>query len=137
MRITDELPVTATTKVLKRVLRNEGWHCSEPVWWRPERDAPFRLLLPEDAEALDRRSPSAESAADSAVDAQDQPTGRHAGADGDQHVVHLGHLVDRGAPHLAHALGDAVHPVQVGLAQLPAVGVDRQSARRARCCRQR
>ncbi len=54
VRINDQLPVTATTKVLKRLLRAEGWHCSEPVWWRPERDAPFRLLRPEDAETLDR-----------------------------------------------------------------------------------
>jgi len=54
VRIAGQLPVTATTKVLKRVLRAEGWRCSEPVWWRPERDAPYRLLLPEDAETLDR-----------------------------------------------------------------------------------
>jgi fatty-acyl-CoA synthase len=53
VRITDELPVTATTKVLKRVLRAERWRCTEKVWWRPERDAPYRLLLPADAEALD------------------------------------------------------------------------------------
>jgi fatty-acyl-CoA synthase len=53
VRITDELPVTATTKVLKRVLRAERWRCTEPVWWRPERDAPYRPLLTADAEALD------------------------------------------------------------------------------------
>ncbi len=54
VRVTDELPVTATTKVLKRVLRNEGWHCVEPVWWRPEKDAPYRRLEPADIEELDR-----------------------------------------------------------------------------------
>ena len=54
VRITDELPVTATTKVLKRVLRAERWRCTEPVWWRPERDAPYRPLLTADAEALDQ-----------------------------------------------------------------------------------
>jgi fatty-acyl-CoA synthase len=54
VRITDELPVTATTKVLKRVLRNEGWHCNDPVWWRPQRADPFQLLRPADAAALDR-----------------------------------------------------------------------------------
>ncbi len=54
VRITDELPVTATTKVLKRVLRNEGWRCAEEVWWQPDRDAPYRLLLDEDAEELDK-----------------------------------------------------------------------------------
>jgi fatty-acyl-CoA synthase len=54
VRITDDLPETATTKVLKRVLRNEGWRCPEPVWWRPEKDAPYRLLEVADADALDR-----------------------------------------------------------------------------------
>jgi fatty-acyl-CoA synthase len=54
VRVTDQLPVTATTKVLKRVLRNEGWHCVEPVWWRPEKDAPYRRLEPADIEELDR-----------------------------------------------------------------------------------
>jgi fatty-acyl-CoA synthase len=53
VRITDELPITATTKVLKRVLRAERWRCTEEVWWRPERDAPYRPLLPADAETLD------------------------------------------------------------------------------------
>ena len=52
--VTDELPVTATTKVLKRVLRNEGWHCTEPVWWRPGKDGPYRRLEPADIEELDR-----------------------------------------------------------------------------------
>jgi fatty-acyl-CoA synthase len=54
IRISDQLPVTATTKVLKRLLRAEGWRCPEPVWWRPARDAPYRRLTPADADALDR-----------------------------------------------------------------------------------
>jgi len=54
VRVTDELPVTATTKVLKRVLRNEGWHCAEEVWWRPEKDAPYRRLEATDITELDR-----------------------------------------------------------------------------------
>jgi len=54
VRVTDELPETATTKVLKRVLRNEGWRAPEPVWWRPHKDAPYRLLTPADADDLDR-----------------------------------------------------------------------------------
>ena len=40
----------------------------------------------------------------------------------------FGDLVHRRAAHLAHALGDAVHPVDVRLAELTAVGVDRQAA---------
>jgi fatty-acyl-CoA synthase len=54
VRIAAELPVTATTKVIKRVLRNEAWHAEDPVWWRPEKGAAFRRLLPADADALDR-----------------------------------------------------------------------------------
>jgi fatty-acyl-CoA synthase len=54
VRISDRLPVTATTKVLKRVLRAEGWRCNDPVWWRPAKDAPYRRLLPADADALDQ-----------------------------------------------------------------------------------
>ncbi len=54
VRVTGELPETATTKVLKRVLRNEGWRAPEPVWWRPDKDAPYRLLTEADADALDR-----------------------------------------------------------------------------------
>jgi fatty-acyl-CoA synthase len=54
LRITDSLPSTVTSKVLKRVLRNEGWHAPEPVWWRPQKGDPLRRLLPEDAEALDQ-----------------------------------------------------------------------------------
>jgi fatty-acyl-CoA synthase len=54
VRVTDSLPVTATTKVLKRVLRNEGWHCDEPVWWRPGKNAAYRRLEPDDIAELDR-----------------------------------------------------------------------------------
>ncbi len=54
VRVTDKLPETATTKVVKRVLRNEAWHCEEPVWWRPTKDAPYRRLTPDDIDELDR-----------------------------------------------------------------------------------
>ena len=54
VRLTDQLPETATTKVMKRVLRNEAWRCDEPVWWRPAKGAPYRRLEPEDADELDR-----------------------------------------------------------------------------------
>lgn len=53
IRINDQLPVTATTKVLKRVLRAEAWRCAEPVWWRVDKDAPYCRLLPEEVEVLD------------------------------------------------------------------------------------
>jgi fatty-acyl-CoA synthase len=54
VRITDELPETATTKVLKRVLRNEGWRSPDPVWWRSHKGAPYRLLTSTDTDALDQ-----------------------------------------------------------------------------------
>ena len=54
VRVTDKLPETATTKVVKRVLRNESWHCDEPVWWRPAKDAPYRRMTADDIEELDR-----------------------------------------------------------------------------------
>ncbi len=54
VRITDRLPETATSKVVKRVLRNQAWNCDEPVWWRPTKEAPYRRLTAEDAEELDR-----------------------------------------------------------------------------------
>jgi fatty-acyl-CoA synthase len=54
VRITDELPETATTKVLKRVLRAEGWRCPEDVWWRPGKDSTYRPLVEADADALDQ-----------------------------------------------------------------------------------
>ncbi|HEX4245387.1 MAG TPA: hypothetical protein VHY77_07470, partial [Acidimicrobiales bacterium] len=53
VRIADELPVTATTKVLKRALRAESWRVSDPVWWRPGKEARYRRLTPEDASSLD------------------------------------------------------------------------------------
>ena len=54
VRVADDLPVTATTKVLKRVLRNEGWDCADPVWWRPGKGAPYRRLTAAEAEELDK-----------------------------------------------------------------------------------
>ena len=48
------LPITATSKILKRVLRNEGWHSDDPVWWQPTRDAPYRLMVAADVDELDR-----------------------------------------------------------------------------------
>jgi fatty-acyl-CoA synthase len=35
VRISTELPRTATNKVLKRHLAQETWHCADPVWRRP------------------------------------------------------------------------------------------------------
>src|ERR1700761_6085851 len=42
-------------------------------------------------------------------------------------MLDIGHRVHRRAPELPHSFGDAVHPVDVGLTELPAVGVDWES----------
>ena len=52
MRVAAHLPVTATSKILKRDLRGERWECADPVWWRPERGAPLQRLTPEDGAAI-------------------------------------------------------------------------------------
>jgi fatty-acyl-CoA synthase len=54
VRVTTQLPETATTKVMKRVLRSESWHCDEPVWWRPAKGAPYRRIEAADIKELDR-----------------------------------------------------------------------------------
>jgi len=52
VRITEALPMTETSKVLKRVLRRERWECADPVWWQPEKGDPYRRLEPGDADLL-------------------------------------------------------------------------------------
>jgi hypothetical protein len=63
----------------------------------------------------------------SANSAENQSGGGHAGACGNEHMLDFVNLVDRCTAQLPHALGDSVHPVDVGLAELSAVGVDRQT----------
>jgi fatty-acyl-CoA synthase len=48
VRISSSLPLTATTKLVKRELRAEGWMCADPVWWRPERGDAMRPLAERD-----------------------------------------------------------------------------------------
>src|SRR5690348_6423555 len=62
------------------------------------------------------------------VAADDEAAGGDAGAGGDQHVLDVGDLVVRRAADLAHGLGDAVHAVDVRLAELAAVGVEGEAA---------
>src|SRR3954447_16308589 len=78
------------------------------------------------AAGVDRAYPGQRSAG--GVGGEDQGAGRHAGAGRDQDRSGAGDLVDGGLPDLAYRLGDAVHAVDVGLAELAAVWVDRQSA---------
>src|SRR5215470_12651890 len=57
---------------------------------------------------------------------QDQAAGGDARPRGDDDVLDAGDLVHGAAAHLAHRLGDPVHAVDVGLAELAAVRVDRE-----------
>ena len=52
VRVTTELPITQTSKVLKRQLRGERWECGEPVYWRPTKNAPLQLMVPADRDAV-------------------------------------------------------------------------------------
>ena len=54
VRISPSLPQTATGKVTKVDLREEAWHSSDPVWWRPPGTAlAFEPLAEDDRAALD------------------------------------------------------------------------------------
>jgi len=56
VRITAEMPVTTTSKVLKRTLRRERWETDDEVWWRADpRDAAYRRFGASDAAGLRRR----------------------------------------------------------------------------------
>jgi fatty-acyl-CoA synthase len=52
VRVSAELPVTHTAKVLKRQLRHEHWTCDEPVFWRRTRGAPLERLDDEGRAAI-------------------------------------------------------------------------------------
>ncbi len=52
VRVAATLPVTETSKVLKRVLRRDRWETDDEVWWQPEKGGGYRRLTPADVEAL-------------------------------------------------------------------------------------
>jgi fatty-acyl-CoA synthase len=52
VRVANELPATATQKILKRVLQRERWECADPVFWRRGRETAYRELTEEDRTAL-------------------------------------------------------------------------------------
>ncbi|MHB8220915.1 MAG: AMP-binding protein [Acidimicrobiales bacterium] len=56
VRVTPSLPQTATGKVTKTTLREEAWHTTDPLWWRPVPTGPggpYRPLTDGDRRALD------------------------------------------------------------------------------------
>jgi fatty-acyl-CoA synthase len=52
VRIAATLPVTETSKVLKRVLRRDRWETDDEVWWQPEKGGAYRRLTAADVDAL-------------------------------------------------------------------------------------
>ena len=53
VRLTGNLPKTATSKVVKKGLRAERWRTPDQVWWRPSPSAPYERLDDADAARLD------------------------------------------------------------------------------------
>ncbi|MDT9701194.1 AMP-binding protein [Streptomyces sp. P17] len=60
VRIMQCMPVTATNKIHRALLRREGVRCPDPVWWRPPGEPTYRRMTPEDAEGplVPTRGPS-------------------------------------------------------------------------------
>ena len=53
VRVTQEMPLTGTNKVLKVPLQGAAWDTSDQVWWRPGReDDAYRLLTDDDRRRL-------------------------------------------------------------------------------------
>jgi hypothetical protein len=46
------MPVTATAKVQKRILRAERWGGDDPVWWRREPGGPLVPMTDDDRDEL-------------------------------------------------------------------------------------
>ena len=53
VRLTHDLPKTATSKVIKKGIRAERWKTIDPVWWRPSPTAPYELLTEDMVTLLD------------------------------------------------------------------------------------
>ncbi|MFE7548171.1 AMP-binding protein [Streptomyces gardneri] len=52
VRVTRELPLTATNKIHRVGLREDSFLCGDPVWWRPAPTAPYEPLTPGATAAL-------------------------------------------------------------------------------------
>jgi len=61
VRVVDALPVLASLKVDKRLLRREAWECGDPIWWRSSREGKLTLLDTETAAAMSPILPRSDS----------------------------------------------------------------------------
>lgn len=55
IRITEQMPVTATAKVLRRQLRQERWRTADPIWWKAEKEQTYRRMSSSDMEVYEAR----------------------------------------------------------------------------------
>lgn len=53
VRVTRDVPVTATRKIDKTRLRKQAWITGDEVWWRPDPKGEYRLMLDEDLATLE------------------------------------------------------------------------------------
>ncbi|MFF4034071.1 long-chain-fatty-acid--CoA ligase [Streptomyces sviceus] len=58
VRVVDRMPVTATNKINRALLRKEGLHCTDPVWWRPPGTGTYRRLENTEGPLAPTRGPS-------------------------------------------------------------------------------
>ncbi|MGW1778596.1 AMP-binding protein [Streptomyces sp. NPDC002143] len=49
VRVVERMPVTATNKIHRALLRREGVRCADPVWWRPQGGSGYRRLSEREA----------------------------------------------------------------------------------------
>ncbi|MFJ3665981.1 AMP-binding protein [Streptomyces sp. NPDC090106] len=54
VRVLDRMPVTATNKIHRARLRQEGLTTQDPTWWRPPGETTYRRLTAEDREEFER-----------------------------------------------------------------------------------
>ncbi|MFF7646051.1 AMP-binding protein [Streptomyces canus] len=58
VRVVERIPVTATNKINRALLRKEGLHCTDPVWWRPPGTRTYRHLGNAEGPLAPTRGPS-------------------------------------------------------------------------------
>jgi fatty-acyl-CoA synthase len=54
VRVVGHLPVGATNKIDKQVLRQQNWRVNDPVYWRPTRREPLELMSARDVVELEK-----------------------------------------------------------------------------------
>src|SRR6201999_2286584 len=99
------IPSTRSLCSIRSRVRSVG--TSRTCWWKPVFSRTYSTRFLASSVRLPDCSP---------VElAQDQTGRRHAGAGRDKHMLDVGHRVHRRTAQLPDALGNPVHPVDVGL----------------------